>query len=55
MKQNVENNTIIHDFEEHYELHQLEHHSSSLVKQKINVKKILDFESVYLSHTSEAL
>lgn len=55
MKQNVENNVIIHDFEEHYELHQLEHHSSSLAKKKIKVKKILNFESVYLSYASEAL
>jgi hypothetical protein len=34
MKQNVENNVIMHDFEEHYELHQFEHHSSSLAKKK---------------------
>ncbi len=46
MKQNVENNMIVHDFEEHYELHQLEHHSFSLAKNKINVKNLLDFESV---------
>ncbi len=40
MKKNVENNMIIHNFENHYEkLHQFEHHSSSPTKKKLNVKK----------------
>jgi hypothetical protein len=38
MKQNVGNNVIIHDFEEH--------HSSSLAKKKMSVKTKIRFESV---------